>query len=324
MSNFNQYFRNTGAKIIVDRFFNKVDAYNPKVKVGKIGYSFIEEPPQPASYYIENGLTATHKIRIEYTTITDGKEDPEMKYAEFEVPKEIDGAFIIEGAYRISTNRMGSDYDCRIKMSGTGDYKVNFDYDRVYDIQKQILKIKRINPELGIADKPIDIKFEDIDKYLETDKKEILKLTERQTKKLMIKLDLDYKPEYITQKLIQECLAFGDDRLKDLIIDKTLESVPNSFMQYIFRNNNGRNYFAARRRITSYFTKYGKIQDQVTAISTLAFRYFKGSSDNKGDSSLQVPPGVNSINLEAISQKIVIPASVAFNQTFTDLVDIAD
>ena len=227
-----------------------------------------------------------------------------MKYAEFEVPKEIDGAFIIEGAYRISTNRMGSDYDCRIKMSGTGDYKVNFDYDRVYDIQKQILKIKRINPELGIADKPIDIKFEDIDKYLETDKKEILKLTERQTKKLMIKLDLDYKP--------------------DLIIDKTLESVPNSFMQYIFRNNNGRNYFAARRRITSYFTKYGKIQDQVTAISTLAFRYFKGSSDNKGDSSLQVPPGVNSINLEAISQKIVIPASVAFNQTFTDLVDIAD
>lgn len=104
----------------------------------------------------------------------------------------------------------------------------------------------------------------------------------------MIKLDLDYKPEYITQKLIQECLAFGDDRLKDLIIDKTLESVPNSFMQYIFRNNNGRNYFAARRRITSYFTKYGKIQDQVTAISTLCFRFFKGSSDNKGDSGVQV------------------------------------
>ena len=90
-------------------------------------------------------------------------------------------------------------------------------------------------------------------------------------------------------------------------------------MQYIFRNNNGRNYFAARRRITSYFTKYGKIQDQVTAISTLCFRFFKGSSDNKGDSGVQVPPGVNSVNLEAISQKIVIPESVAFNSTFTDL-----
>jgi hypothetical protein len=43
MSNFNQYFRNTGAKIIVDRFFNKVDAYNPKVKVGKIGYPTINQ-----------------------------------------------------------------------------------------------------------------------------------------------------------------------------------------------------------------------------------------------------------------------------------------
>lgn len=317
MSNFNQYFRNTGAKIIVDRFFNRVDSYNPNVKISSIGFSFVEEPPQPASYYIENGLTATHKVRIEYTV----NEEDELKYAEFEVPKEIDGAFIIEGAYRISTNRMGSDYDCRIKMSGTGNYKINFDYDRVYDIQKQVLKIKKINQDLGIADKPIDIKFDEIDEFLKTDKKEILRLSERQVKKLMIKLDLDYTPEYITQKLIQECLAFGDDRLKDLIIDKTIESVPNSFMQYIFRNNNGRNYFAARRRITSYFTKYGKIQDQVTAISTLAFRYFKGSSDNKGDSSLQVPPGVNSINLEAISQKIVIPSSVSFNQTFTDLVD---
>lgn len=320
MSNFNQYFRKVGAKTIVDRFFNKVDIYNPNVKVSSIGFSFIEEPPLPASYYIENGLTAVHKVRIEYTV----NDEDELKFAEFEVPKEVDGAFIIEGAYRISTNRLGSDYDCRIKMSGVGDHKINFDYDRYYDIRKQVLKIKKINQDLGIADKPIDIKFEDIDDFLKTDKKEVLKLSERQVKKLMIKLDLDYTPEYITQKLIQECLAFGDDRLRDLIIDKTLESVPNSFMQYIFRNNNGQNYFAARRRITSYFTKHGKIQDQVTAINTLALRFFKGSSDNKGDSGLQVPPGVNSINLEAISQKIVIPASVAFNSTFTDLIDIAD
>ena len=40
MSNFNQYFRNTGAKIIVDRFFNKVDAYNPKVIRSTMGAIF--------------------------------------------------------------------------------------------------------------------------------------------------------------------------------------------------------------------------------------------------------------------------------------------
>ena len=95
-------------------------------------------------------------------------------------------------------------------------------------------------------------------------------------------------------------------------------------MQYIFRSNNGRNYFSARSRITAYFTKYSKIQEEITAITTLAFRYFKGSSDSKGDTGLQVPPGVNAVNLESLSSKITIPDSVAFNTTYTDLIDLAD
>ena len=140
MSNFNEYFRNRGAKIMVDRFFGAADIFNPKVKIDTLGHSIIDEPEHPASYYIENGLTATHKVRVEYTT-TD-KPD-EMKYSEFEVPKEIDGVFIIEGAYRVATNQMSSDYDCRIRMSGSGDYIINFDFDRRYDIAKKILKIKR-------------------------------------------------------------------------------------------------------------------------------------------------------------------------------------
>ena len=319
MSNFNQYFRNTGAKIIVDRFFNNVDAYNSEAKITNLSFSFVEEPPFPASYYIENGLTATHKIRLEYTINNDG----ELRYSEFEVPKEIDGAFIIEGAYRISTNKLGSDYDCRIKMSGTGDHIINFDFDRKYDIEKGVLKVKKINPDLGISDKPMEFKLDEIDNIVVGELKEVLRLTEKQTKKFMVKLDLDYKPEYISKRLIEDCLAFGDDRLRDLIVDKTIESVPSGFMQYIFRNNNGRNYFAARRRITSYWTKYGKLQDQITAISTLAFRYFKGSADSKG-SDLQVPPGVNPINLQSLSNKITIPGSVAYNSSYADLIDLAD
>lgn len=320
MSNFNQYFKNTGAKIIVDRFFKNVDAYNPDYKITDLKFSFLEEPLFQASYYIENGLTATHKIQLEYVLNDDGV----LRYSEFEVPREVDGAFIIEGAYRISTNRLGSDYDCRIKLSGTGDYKINFDFDRYYDIKTQNLVIKKIDPDLGISEKSKTISIEDLESALKNPKlKELLKLTEKQTKKLMIKLDLDYTPEYITPKLIQECLAFGDDRLKDLIIDKTIDSVPTSFMQYIFRSNNRQNYFNARKRITSYFTKYNKIQDQVTAITNLCFRYWKGSQDVK-DSDLQVPPGVNAINLNSIENKLIIPESVAYNGTFTDLIDIAD
>lgn len=316
MSNFNDYFRKTGVGIIVNRFFSAADAYNPDHKITSLDYEIIEEPPFPASYYIENQLTATHKVRVSYTI----NSETSLKYTEFEVPKEIDGTFIIEGAYRISTNKLGSDYDCRIKMSGSGDYKINFDYDRYYDIAKGVLKIKKINPDLGIPDRPMDIKLDNIDAVLnDPNRKEILKLTEKQIKKFQIKLDLDYRPEYITRQLIDDCLKFGDDRVRDLIIDKSIDSVPSSFMQYLFKDNNGRNYFSARRRITSYFTKMNRLQEQTTAINTLCLRFWKN-----GSTELQIPPGVNAVNLESFKSKIQIPPSVAFNTSFTDLIDIAD
>ena len=272
---------------------------------------------------MENGLTASHLVRVSYTL----NDNPELLYTEFEVPKEIDGAFIIECAYRIATNQLGSDYDCRIKMSGAGEYIINFDYDRKYDINKRVLKVRKSTLE-GEPVKPNDrgfqIPYDEIDN-IEGPKKEFLKLTERQSKKLQIKLDLDYVPEYITTKLIQECLAFGDDRVKDLIIDKTIESVPKGFMQFLFRSSNGRNYFAARRQITNYFTKFGKLQEQMTPITRLSFRFFKGTQEAKsGESNLRVPPGINAINLQSWGDVISIPPSCAYNTSMSDLIDLAD
>lgn len=320
MSNFNEYFKNTGAKTIVTRFFNNIDLYSD-IKITNIDYKILNEPPQAAAYYIENELTAAHKVQVEYST---SDKPEEIKTSIFEIPKEIDGVFIIEGAYRIATNRLESDYDCRIRMSGSGDYIINFDYDRRYDISKKVLKIKRNNQETPSA-RPYEIAYDDIDTLTGEKKEQYLKLTEYQTKKFQVKLDLDYKPEYITTKLINECLAFGDDRLRDLIIDKRVESVPTSFMQYLFRSNNGRNYTSTRRQIANYFLKYGKLQDELTLITRLAFRFFKGSSEVKaGDAGLQVPPGINAINLESLGDKITIPETTAFNTTMADLIDLAD
>lgn len=317
MSNFNDFFRNTGCKIIVDRFFETADSYNPDYKITKLNYEILDEPPYPASYYIENGLSANHKVKITYE-INNDFNNP--KYTEFEVPKEIDGTFIIEGAYRISTNQLGNDYDCRIKTQGSGDHKINFDYNRYFDLDNEELKIRKVNPELGIPDHPMSFKKSKIQSILDdTEKKELLKLTEKQSKKFMIKLDLDYKPEYITPKLIDECIAFGDDKIRDLIIDKTIESVSTSFMQYIFKDNNKRNFYLARRRITNYFTKYNKLQEQTTAITSLCAKFWR-----LGSTELQIPPGVNSVNLESFKSKIQISPSVAYNTTFSDLIDIGD
>ena len=241
-----------------------------------------------------------------------------------EVPKEIDGAFLIEGSYRVPTNRLSGDFDCRITMSGTGKKYINFDYDRQYYMDKKVLKIKK-NP-YGLSDKNIEIPYEEIDTITDRDsRKKFLKLTDKQSKKFQVKLDLDYKPEYITTKLINECIAFGDDRLKDLIVDKSIESVAAGFMQFMFRSAKGINYKSARKQITSYFTKYNKIQAEINPISNLALKYFKGTQETKkNESTLQVPPGINAINLESLGNKVAIPETTAYNTTFSDLIDLAD
>lgn len=316
MSNFNDYFKNTGLKRMVEKFLDGADAYNPDYKITKLDYEIVPDPGYPASYYIENDLTATFKVRISYELNNSG----ELRYSEFEVPKEIDGTFIVEGAYRIATSKLGKDYECRIYKSGSGNQQVVFDYDRVYNIDKQVLNIKRIDPNLGISDKPIEIGLNDLDSYLaDSTKREILRLTDRQVKKLQVKLNLDYTPEFIDKKIIDKCLELGDDRVHDFIVDKSIDSVPASLMNFLFKDDNGMNFFSARKRIRSYFIKYNKLQESLTAITSLCARFFR-----LGSQELQIPPGVNAINLESFKSKIQINTSVAYNTSMTDLIDIAD
>lgn len=325
MSKFNEYFRNTGAKMIVNRFFKDVDKYSKKT-ITKLNYRIDKIPDQPASFYIENNYTATFKVIVEYELDNDGN----MLYTEFECPREIDGCFVLEGAYRINSNTLGLDFNCRIQTTGTGNHQINFDYDRKYDVNKKILRIKNYNPDLGKIEGYTEIRYENIDAAIEDPKlKEKMKLTELQTKKFEIKLDLDYKPEYITKKLIDDCLAFGDDRLKDLIIDKTIESVSKSFTSYLFKDGNGSNLYYCKRNIQNHFTKHGRLPEPCNVITNLCNKFFRKGRDQEnktkadGDNYM-VPPGINAVNLEAYKSRIQVMGSVAINTTHLDLIDVGD
>lgn len=325
MSNFNEYFKEKGVKEFVDKFYKGVDIYNNDVKITNISYEILtDEDSLPVSYYVENGLTGTHKVRVDYQLSND---KTGVYSTMFEIPKEFGGVFVIEGAYRVPTNKLNQDFDCRIKMSGLKDKTIRFDYSRTYhiDSKKLVIKKRDFTANYGLNDKTIEIDLDDIDNVEGADKEEWLKLTDLQRKKFEVKLDLDYHPEYISKQLIEDCIAFGDDRLRDLIVDKKIDPVSIDFMNYIFKDNNCRNLYRTKRTITSYFTKFGKIQEESNAITNLAVKFFKGSSEKKaGDSGVQVPPGVNAMNLESIGDKITIPCTVAYNKTFADIIDIVD
>lgn len=320
MSSFNQFFKSpSGAAYIVGRIFKNVDKYSEK-KITSLKHK-IEDEEHPASYYVENEQTASFKVRVMYQL--DNK--PEILETEFEVPKEIDGAFILEGKYRVANNRLDNDrYNCRINMSGTSEHSIQFDYFRKYLINEQILKVKKRDEETGLMRREINFKLSDFDKAMEQpDKKELFKLTEEQSQKLQIKLDLDYKPEYINEKLINDCLAFGDDRLKDLIVDKTIKTISKRFTDFLFSGRTG-NVLKVQKGISTHLAKYGVLPTPVNSLTYMCTKFFKGSTNDSKENDIQVSSGINSMNIQSLMSKVTIPDTVAYNTTMTDIVDLAD
>ena len=327
MSNFNEYFRKTALPLIMRRFYSSVDSYSTSHKITKLNYELEKTSPKPASYFIENGLTANHRVLITYEM--DNK--PTQYYSEFSIPKEIDGAFIIDGRYRIPTNKLANSYECRIKTSdfGKGDKMVKFDYNHEYLIDRKILRIRHYDIDTGVKSRPTEIPYDKIDESInDPEKREMLKLTDNQQKKLIIKLDLDYVPEYINTKIIDECIAFGDDKVHDFIIDKEINSVSQSFMQFLFEDGNGKNFKTASKIMKTYFAREGKLLEENSTITNLATKFWRGGMiqtlDDKTATELTVPPGVNAINLESIKSKITFPSSCAYNPTYSDLIDVGD
>jgi DNA-directed RNA polymerase beta subunit len=318
MSNFNAFFKKEGAQILVNKYFNeKIDSY-AKGKSNLTDLKFhVEEDNYPASYYVENSLTASFRVVLNYT-VNYGKE---VLTTYFEVPKEIDGAFIINGAYRIATNYLENDWDCRINMSGSKRYDIHFDYDRTYDIKKGVLIVNRRNPDLGYTERNKTYKLDEIDQVHGLER-ELLRLSERQTKKLMVKLDLDYTPYYITKQLIEDCIAHGDDKIRDSIVDKKISSISGSFLDFLFKSDSGKNFYKVTRSIATYWVRYSKLPPPpISYITNVCLRFFKGSSDSaKGGNGVNISTGINPINIQSITDKIMIPESVAYNASFSDLI----
>ena len=154
MSNFNEYFRSTGLKRMMDEFLDGIDEYSD-TKITKLDYKIRDDLNFPANYYLENKLTAEFRILVEYEQDGDGI----IKEAEFAVPKEIEGAFIMDGAYRLSTATLGRDFECRIYDQGSGARGITFDYNRRFDFDSYSLLISNIDPTLGfINEKNIEVR----------------------------------------------------------------------------------------------------------------------------------------------------------------------
>ena len=79
-----------------------------------------------------------------------------------------------------------------------------------------------------------------------------------------------------------------------------LKSVPTSFMKYIFSLNNGELIIALVDIFLSYFVKYGRLAGSSFQLSQRCqLDSLRVVLILKGDTGLQVPPGINAANLES-------------------------
>lgn len=322
MSNFNEYFKNTLAKDMVDRLMVDIDAWSEN-KITKYRFEFEEsdELKMPASYFLENGLTALHRVIIHYEL-----NHTTQHTSSFDVPREIDGVFILEGAFRMATSVLNSDFECRFTIGDRkgGEDKITFDYTKVFHVDKGILRIKiQDKANYGSATQ-MDIRMNDLAKALQDPEKEPhLRLTDHQKKKLSIKLDLEKEPTHITKDLIEKCIEFGDDRDRDLIIDKQINSVATGFKRFLFKENFGQNFARSKRLVRNSLQKYGKLPEVLNSVNYLCFRYWKNNGSEK-DKEIQTQPGVNAMNLDSYKSKISFHKTIAYNTSMADLIDIAD
>lgn len=303
----------------MDSFLTGVDQYCSDTKITKLNY-YIEDEDEShtATYYIENGLSSEFNVRVDYELNNDG--EIRTDYARF--PKEINNTFIVDGDYRISTSVLVKDNEVRFKtetVAGRDLTFVTFDYNRKYITNTQTLIITNLDQFIeGSVIKRKDITIDEIDDILKTEEgKKLLKLSKRQSLKLQIKLNLDFAPEYIDGKLLSACNGVEDDRKFDYVVDKSIRTSVQLMMDFMMKDNNRENFRKTKRAMTTYFTRYKKLQ--LSYLTNLAHRFVK-----KGSAEIQIPPGINPINLDGFKSKIQISEFVAYNNTLSDLIDIAD
>ena len=70
-------------------------------------------------------------------------------------------------------------------------------------------------------------------------------------------------------------MAFGDDRIKDMVVDKKIESVSSGFMNFLFKNNNRGNFNSTYSSIRHYWTKFSKLQDTINVLTLICAKYWK-------------------------------------------------
>lgn len=263
--------------------------------------------------------SSTEEFLIKYTihvTNSDGSID--IQEPVLRIPRIINGVFVIEGDLRIPTSTLGNSTNCRVSESSIIiNRDLRFDYIKNRPDPMTGWLFPNLPPDaikykvFVIDDELNELSFE-CTKELMEDRPEFFKLDKESKLKLMIKLDLNKPPEYLTFDLLTSLAKLGSDRYTDNIIDKVVLTTADNLMSCLYRFKTRSNIL---KNMRSKFYSTGTIF--LTNIQSAISKYFKVADE----SSIDIPQKVNPLIFDSLRYKIIFPDYLAYNSTFVDIVD---
>jgi DNA-directed RNA polymerase beta subunit len=284
---------------VIDRIVRMVDRYSDYYKIKDVKIQVDDSDLSDLGNYVSTGTTCEFRIDVQYLL----NDEEEYRYFYVTIPRMINGLFIINGKYKMLSRRIGEDYVCMrvgdyFRISYLFSYNIN---DRLFDLYDEELEDQ------------IQLTFDEL-KVQYPDK---LKLTEHQSNKLKIKLNLDEFPTHLTQEIVDKFETIVEN--PNDIINKRIISIESGVMKTL-RNN----MLDIVKSLNHNFYAKGTISP--APIQKIINGAFNGQL---GD----VNPLINSANVNPLSfdstnQKIIIDNEEApllspgnYDETMADIID---
>lgn len=278
-----------------------------ETKINLEKYSKIDTNNLNISYLTTHGLTGYFTLKLYFKIIIDG--NITNFDTDLNIPKMINNSFVIDGSLRVPTNTLDNDNEINVY---TDNIRINDILSITYTEDPTCKGGYKLVAYSYIDDEP-DI-FELTDESI-NQKKDLFQLTHVQKNKIKIKLDTDEVGDYLTVDMILGLINLGLDRIHDNMIDKKIYSCESNLMKYMWSRD-------IRRKILndmkSRFFQHGKIF--IRGIQNAIDRYYKIASEK----NIDFPNSTNPIGYDSLRYKIVIPETVMYNHTMSDVIDVAN
>ena len=234
------------------------------------------------------------------------------------VPKLKNNIFIVKNKARTAINTLNNSNILRVyhqkgDRKNNEEEKYNISINRYLRVEYLIKSNKFvffvIDPETGEY-----IEFEDIDENYEKYKK-YLKLSQKEKYILQIKFDTDQVSDYLNKDILNKLVELGPSKNSENIIDKQVYTVEDNLIDSLKDIKVFKKILDSMRK---KFYQYELVY--LTDIQNAIDHYFYVADRE----NISIPSKVNPLTFDSLKYKIELPSYLAYNETFTDLIDVVN